>query len=625
MAQTALAGSAKGTLDLTGDPAQGQIDANVEITADKLATGIEAADGLIGGTAKIAGIVGKTRDGFHYDNLSLAASNLTARITGQASRKTADVTFMAEVADLGRVARDLAGKAQAQGHLTGSLEHPDADVALAITDARSMGRSIPRLNFNIAAKDLIAAPSAKIALDGVVGAKPAKGDLTFFRGSDQTWKFAAENVSIGSVALSGSGALSAAKLLDGAFHLRAENLDDLTPLALQKLAGKLDGQFSFSSADGKQAGAVQLKATGLRADKVSVERLDVDMKGSDLFSAPRLDGMAALDRAVFGGETIPRLRFVAKSAGEASDFTLSTEARGIQVESKGRLFASKPLRVDLAAFEARGAGQRVTLAGPARFSFPDGGVEIRGLSLASGAGRLNVDGRAGETLDLTLNAKGLPLSLAKLAKPDLALDGALDAAARIGGKASAPTGDWRLELAKFSAPQLRAAGIAALGIKASGKLQGDRTSVNAALSLPRNGSAQIDGSLPLSATGAMDVTLRASLDAALANVALADSGRSVAGKLSLDARAQGTAAKAANFRHGEFSGRRLRRSARRRPLQRYFRAVARARRRRDDRPFYRRDPQRRFGRDQRQCARRARRGISRHAARKRSQCRTGLQ
>ena len=268
-----------------------------------------------------------------------------------------------------------------------------------------MGRSIPRLSFDITGKDLIAAPSAKIALDGVIGAKPAKGDLISLRDADQNWRFAAENLSIGSVALSGAGALSPAKLLDGAFILRAENLDDLTPLALQKLAGKLDGQFSFSSADGKQAGAVQLKATGLRADKLSVERIDIDMKGSDLLAAPRLDGTALLDRAVFGGETIPRLRFAAKSAGEASDFTLSAEARGVQIESKGRLFASKPLRVDLAAFEARGAGQRIALAAPARFSFPEGGVEIRGLSLASGAGRLNIDGKAGEELELTVKAK----------------------------------------------------------------------------------------------------------------------------------------------------------------------------------------------------------------------------
>ena len=42
--QTALAGSAKGTLDLSGDPAEGQIDANIAITADKLETGVEAVD-----------------------------------------------------------------------------------------------------------------------------------------------------------------------------------------------------------------------------------------------------------------------------------------------------------------------------------------------------------------------------------------------------------------------------------------------------------------------------------------------------------------------------------------------------------------------------------------------------
>ena len=160
----------------------------------------------------------------------------------------------------------------------------------------------------------------------------------------------------------------------------------------------------------------------------------------------------------------------------------STEARGVQVESRGRLFASTPLRLELSAFEAKGAGQRITLAGPARFAFPSASVEIRGLALASGAGRLTVDGTAGAALDLTLSAKALPLALAKLASPDLALDGALDASARIGGAASGPTGDWRLELARLSAPQLRAAGLAGLGLRASGRLQGARTSLNAALS-----------------------------------------------------------------------------------------------------------------------------------------------
>ncbi|WP_374548038.1 translocation/assembly module TamB domain-containing protein, partial [Rhodoblastus sp.] len=206
---------------------------------------------------------------------------------------------------------------------------------------------------------------------------------------------------------------------------------------------------------------------------------------------------------------------------------------------------------------ARGGGQRISLAQTARFTFPAGAVDIRGLALAAGAGRLTLDGTAGETLDLTLSAKALPLSLAKLASPDLALDGALDASARVTGKASAPAGDWRLDLPRLSAPQLRAAGVSAIGLRASGRLQGGRTTLNAAVSLPRGGTAQVDGSLPLDPSGAIDLTLRASLDAAVANVALADSGQTVAGRLTVDARAQGTMQKpqlsgTANLTNGAF-------------------------------------------------------------------------
>jgi translocation and assembly module TamB len=557
LAKMALAGSFKGSLDLSGSPAQGRIDAKVAATGEKLATGIAAADAMIGGKAEIAGALGKSADGFHFDGLTLATPNFTARLDGQATRATADVSFVADAPDLARLSRDVTGRARAHGRLTGSLAHPDAAFTLALSDVRSMGRAIPRLNVDIAANDLVAAPSARIALDGIVGGKPAKGALTVARGTQSVWRLAADNLSLGSVAVAGSGALTAGKFLDGALRLRADDLDDLSPLALQKLAGRLDGQFTFSSEGGKQSGAVQLKASGLRAAQASLERLDLDARGSDLYGAPKLDANAALDRATFAGESIPRLRFTSKAAADASDFNLSTEARGIQVESRGRLFASTPLRIELGSFEARGAGQRITLAGPARFAFPAGGVDIRGFALASGAGRLNVDGTAGETLDLNISARALPLALARIAAPDLALDGALDASVRIAGKASAPTGDWRLELARLSAPPLRSAGLPAVGLKASGRLQGGRTTVNAALSMPRGGSAQADGFLPLDTASAMDLTIRAALDAAVANVAMATGGQTVRGRLTIDARAQGSPQRpqlsgSANLANGSF-------------------------------------------------------------------------
>ncbi|HUO55487.1 MAG TPA: translocation/assembly module TamB domain-containing protein, partial [Rhodoblastus sp.] len=483
--------------------------------------------------------------------------NAVAQIDGKADRESADVDFIATLADLSRLSKDLAGKAEAKGKLTGSLDHPDASLNVALTNVRSMGRAIPRLNLEVTGKDLIAAPDAHIALDGDIAGKPAKGALNLSRGADQTWRFASDGLSLGSVSLAGSGALSPQMLLDGKLALRAGDLDDLAPLALMKLAGRVDGQFTFFSAEGKQSGAVQLKASGLRAAGASLEKLDVDLRGSDLLGAPKLDGTASLDRAQVAGEAIPRLRLVAKAGADASDFTLSTEARGIAVESRGRLFASKPIGVELSSFEAKGAGQRIALAGPVRFAFPDGGVEIHGLSLAAGAGRLNVDGAAGDKLDLTISAKSLPLALAKLASPDLLLDGALDASAKITGKASAPTGDWKIELPKVSAPQLRAAGLPAVGIRASGRLDGKRTSLDATINLPRGGDAQIKGFVPIDPAGALDLTIRAALDASLANTMLADAGQTVSGKLTLDAHAQGPFSKpqlsgTANLANGSF-------------------------------------------------------------------------
>ncbi|MCI4678638.1 hypothetical protein K9U39_05245 [Rhodoblastus acidophilus] len=543
LAQMALAGSVKGGVDLSGAPAKGRIDAKLAIKAEKLATGIAAADGLIGGKADIAGALGKSKDGFHFDGLTLTTPGLTARIDGRATREAADVDFTATAGDLARIAKDFAGKAEAKGKLTGSLEHPDATLTLALTNVRSMGRSIPRLTFDISGKDLIAAPQARIALDGQIGSKPAKGALDISRDAAQVWRFAADKLSIGSVFLSGSGALSPKNLLDGTLKLRADNLDDVSPLALQKLAGKLDADLTFSAADGRQSGAARVTATGLKAAQASVEKLDVDLRGSDLFGAPTLDGTASIDRARIAGESIPRLRLVAKSGAGASDLTLSTEARGNTVESKGRLFAQKPIKLELSAFEAKGAGQRISLAGPARFAYPPGGVEIRGLSLASGAGRLNVDGTAGDKLDLRVSAKSLPLALARLASPDLALEGTLDVAAKIAGKPSAPTGDWRLELARLSTPQTRSASLPAIGARASGRLQGKRTSLDATIGLPRGGTAQITGFAPLDPAGALDLTIRAAIDASLANTMLAAGGQSVSGKLSIDAKAQGPANK----------------------------------------------------------------------------------
>ena len=539
----ALTGSAKGTADLEGAPNRGQINAGLAISTEKLATGIELADGLIGGRLEITGDVHKSRDGLGFSALKLASRNLTARLDGEATHQAADVAFTAEAPDLGAVSKKLAGKAQAQGRLTGTLDHPDAAFTLSLADARAMDRPIPRLVLDAKARDILGALEARVTLDGVIDRKPATGAVNFARGADQSWRFSAEDLKIGANSLAGAGTLSSAQLLDGSFDLKAGDLADLSPMALQPLAGRIDAKLDFSARDGKQGGAVVAKGAGLRfGDLASIDRLDVDARVSDLFGAPRIDGTMALDRATFAGENVPQVRASAKASEGGSDFTVNAEARGFALESRGRLVASDPVRVDLAAFEARRDGQRITLAGPARIAFPAGGVQISSLALLAGSGRLNIEGSIGQQIDLSLNAKGLPLTLARLAAPNLELAGTLDAVARIRGAATAPTGDWRVDLVKLAAPQMRNAGLAAVDVHATGRLANGRSSLAARLELPKGGSLRVDGSVPLDPKGSIDLAFRGGIDASLANIALANSGRTLAGRLAIDARAQGSVA-----------------------------------------------------------------------------------
>ena len=536
----ALSGAAKGEIALDG-ALRDRINGQVAITTEKLATGLDLADGLIGGKTEIKGGVSKLKDGFGFDGFTLTTRSLTMRLDGQASSVVANIQFSADAPDLARVSKDLAGRAQAQGRLTGSLAHPDAALNLAFTDMRSMGRTIPRLVLDIDAKDLVAALEARIGLDGLVGGKPATGALNLARRAEGGWRFKAASFRLGSVSLSGEGAISGDDLAAGSLDFDAGDLDDLTPLALQRLAGRARAKLSFDAAEGKQALSAVVKASGLRGVGFGVEKLDLDARVADLYGAPLIVGTASLDRANFGSESISRLRAVSRSGPGGSDFTLSGEARGTAFDSRGRLAGSAPLRLDLAAFDARGGGQKIALAGPARFSFPARSVVIDGLNLAAGAGRLSVNGSAGEKLDLTVSAKAMPVALVRIVAPDLAIGGTLDASARLGGSAASPSGDWRFDLLRLTAPQMRQAGLSSADIHASGRLEGGRTTLLAQTSLPRGGSLRVEGSAPLDPAGSLDLAIRGALDVGLANVALAASGRRVAGRLSIDLRAQGRA------------------------------------------------------------------------------------
>ncbi|WP_043353796.1 hypothetical protein, partial [Methylobacterium sp. B1] len=93
------------------------------------------------------------------------------------------------------------------------------------------------------------------------------------------------------------------------------------------------------------------------------------------------------------------------------------------------------------------------LTGPAAITLRDGGAVIDGLSIAAGAGRITAAGRVGQALDLRVAIRSLPLSLARIAAPSLALSGTLDGEADLHGPVTRPEGRYAISVAKLVAPQ----------------------------------------------------------------------------------------------------------------------------------------------------------------------------
>ena len=524
-----LKGSAHVAAALSGDPARDAYAADVKAELKGFASGEAALDGFAGPGPSLRGAVKIAADGYAFDKLALTGAGGRALIDGALGATASNLRATLAVPDAHRLDPRIAGAIAAEVKVAGPLSAPDADATATLSDGRLLGRSAPRLSLDAHAKG---GASLALKLAGEIDGKALQGDLRLARGGDAIMLDRAA-FSLGGAKIDGAGKL-AKGLADGRLTVAAPRLDDLSPLALTPLSGSLQADVRLASADGRQNAAIEARSPEAGFGAARLAGLDVDMRLTDLFGDARADGTAAADRIVAAGETVSGVKLAAK----AGAFDLAANLRGMALRAKGALhMAQRALRLD--AFSARGRGPSITLVQPATLAFDDAGVATKDLTLALGAGRLSLKGRAGCRLDLQARAEAIPLALADLASPGLGLAGTASGEARLGGEAAAPSGDWRVALAGLAAPASRSAGLSPLDVKASGRLAGGRTSLDATVSAGTAGSLRVAGSAPLRGDGPLDLKASGRLDVAGLSRVLAASGQRASGTLALDARLAG--------------------------------------------------------------------------------------
>jgi len=538
IAERPLSGSADLAIDLDAKFKAGAYAANVDGHLDNAKTGTPALDRLIGRRLTLKGPLEYSDAGFGKSALDVAGQNVKAKLAAVKSGGGQALQVDASISNLSALDERLTGVANLAMTVTGNPKRPNANGTLTVEDATAAGRPIRRLQMTVTGKDILNLPDLALKLDGDVDNRPASGTLAVAK-SDSGWKIAPSQIVIGRATINGSGSVAPSGLASGKLTIAAPALEDLSAFALRDLQGRLNADISFDATGGAQSADVTASGSGIRAGDITVGRVDLRGKVADLWRKLMIDATATIDNARAQGTDIPRLRVVARGDQASTAFDLTGEAKGFAIDGKATMTPGDRLRVDIASLNARRAGRRIALAAPATLTWQDGTLSFDRITVAADSGRLTASGRAGKALDVSVDVKSLPLGLLALVAPSLNLSGTLDGEARLQGSSAAPTGDWKVRIARLSDPSLRSAGLSALDINANGRLQGTSTTVSAQVAAGRAGNLQITGNVPIDGSRRLDLSARGTLDASAANTMLAANGQTVTGRAAVDVRLTG--------------------------------------------------------------------------------------
>jgi translocation and assembly module TamB len=540
LAGRGLAGSLEAQARLGGDPARKALAADVTVTATGLVTGIAAADRTLGRAPTLRGRVSQSYDGYGFDHLRLDGASLTATLQGEATAAAADVAARLDLKSLADLDGRLTGRAGVEARLTGSLERPNLAATLTAPAATADGKPIRDLRAEVALRDALLAPDGSLRLSGDVAGKALAGRAHGARaGAD--WVLDQLDLSLGSVTVEGRATVAADTWLTaGALAVRARNLDDVAPMAPEPMAGQLDATVALARDGGRQDAAIRATGAGLRYGPYALNRLDADLNGRDVRAHPVLDGRLDADRLLAAGQQIDTIRLAATGSPSGSDVTLSARARGFSLDGAARVVPAEATRIEIQRLTAARGGDRFALSGPAAVTLRDGDAVIDGLAIVAGAGRITLAGRVGNDLDLRLGIRALPLALARIAVPDLALSGTLDGEAELRGPAGRPDGHYALTVSRLVAPQTRQAGLPPVDASAKGTLSDGQASLEGRVAAGKGVALTVTGTLPVEPGGPLDLRARGTLDAALANTVLSVGGQSVAGRVAIDGGVTGT-------------------------------------------------------------------------------------
>ncbi|WP_295806781.1 translocation/assembly module TamB domain-containing protein [uncultured Nitratireductor sp.] len=540
LADQALGGAVDLTASGTVRPVSGAFDLNLDGTATDLRIENEVAGNLLAGTTRIEGGVARGSDGLTARNLRLGNDQFNLQADGTFATGTANFRFDAALENMALLSENASGRVTAAGRAEG------ADGRINLTFKADAPRG------TLSGRDL---SDATLGFDGQLEKQVLTGAI------DGNAFLAGERVDLASrivlspeqrqlteFAFRAGGATASGNLIqdvnknliDGRVNLEAADISTAAALFLREATGSVEADVSLSPVDERQIADVNATIRNLEIEETRVSSATVAATIEDLFGVPAAVGSITARDVRAGGIAITQLDANARQNGDATDFESSALLnQGTRLATEGALAPEgNGYRVRLSRLSLDQGTVRARLVQPTSLLVEGNTFTLDPLEIDVAGGRITAGGRVADTLDLAVNLRQVPLSIANTIQPDLGLGGTLHGSADIKGTRDEPAVDFDIEGRGIISTVLKQAGLSALTVDASGTSDGNRLTVDTSVTSPEGLNASARGIVPFDDSQlSMDVALNAFPLAALNRVVR---GQDLAGQVTGSARVTGT-------------------------------------------------------------------------------------
>lgn len=519
---------------------------------------LSGAAGIAGGAPALLGLLGKSArfdlagaldgDALKLDHAALDGAALRLSAVGAERAGALDFGWTLALPDLSRLAPGLAGALAASGRVQG----PQRNFALLGQVRGRLGRPGGPPAPVAATLDiggLPAAPAVRIAAQGRLAGAPLRLAAAGRRRNDGAWHLSVARALWKSASAQGEFTWSpgaAAPL--GRVRLALARLGDLAaltglPAGSGAPSGSAEAVLDLLTAGGKPQARLRLSARDLEwagsriAQMTAAGTIDDPLRRPLLSLRLALDGIAA--RAITG-----KARLDASGPAAAPRLRLSSDLRSaggaLKLSAAGTAQVAKSV-LRLSALDAAYGGDKAHLLGPADLAWA-GGLALDGLRIGIGKAVLTASGRLTPRLALALALRHAGPGLAAPFVPGLAARGDLALDARLAGTLAAPAGSVRIVGRGLRLRGGPAQGLPAADLDATAALAGGAARLDARLVAGSAARLHLAGTAPLRAGGPLALHARGDIDLALIDPLLAAEGRTLRGRLTLDAGIAGTPA-----------------------------------------------------------------------------------